>query len=136
MGALELCLLRCLSVHRPGGWLARLASPRSLRRKFTTERQPLLLATAHRSLLAASHSLRKKYTFLLLCHLGNLLTMNTRAFLLIFYVVRVFMLPRPLVRGHCCTWPDSLFMSTLGARLIVVIGINCERSLRLAFLTV
>lgn len=82
------------------GWVAarsalHCVSPRSLRRKFTTERQPLLLATSHRSLLAASHSLHKKYTFLLLCHLGNLLTMNTRAFLLIFYVVRVFMRLRP-----------------------------------------
>lgn len=66
-------------------------SPRSLQRQFTTQRSPLLLATSHRSLLAASHSLHKKYTFLLLCHLGNLLTMNARAFLLIFYVVRVFM---------------------------------------------
>lgn len=48
-------------------------SPRSLRRKFTTDRQPFLLATLHRSLLTASHSLHNKCTFLLLCHLGNLL---------------------------------------------------------------
>lgn len=74
-------------------------SPRSLRRKFTSARQPLLLATSHRSLHTASHSLRNKYILLLLCHSSNLLTMNAHAFLLIFYVIRVFTRPRPHKSG-------------------------------------
>lgn len=114
--------LRRSALHR--------VSPRSLRRKFTTERQPLLLATSHRSLLAASHSLHKKYTFLLLCHSGNLLTMNTRAFLLIFYVVRVFMRPRP--SGPLLGPSDSLFyVNSRGPLNCCAIG--RDRSLRLAF---
>lgn len=84
---------------------SRLEPPRSLRRKFTIDRQPLLLATSRRSLLAASHSLRKKYTFLLVCHLDNLLTMNTRAFLLIFYVA--FLCGR--VRAIVARSEDGLF---------------------------